>query len=288
MYGETIVFDEVDRVEQEIIVIGSDDEDAVEVDDVMEGTAGEKEIDREGYLVLLQRYSLLESATRAEGDCCPLAVLQSAFMADNDATLEMAQAYANDERCQKLRRDVEETIIKYRVFRNFLTDGTCRDIVRASSSYSLGALPDNGENWKLVARGYGTMARDGGLWFDEIAIRAMAVYLQRSITVVPPTSSLLFYPKQLRFNRGDDMEFFLVDKDKDGNNIRGSRRALNCRMNILCYDMFTESSFIPAEVKEDFNAVVINYSPTSKHYWCTQPFVCAVDCPVLPIYYRPN
>ena len=227
-------------------------------------TQGERRLSQDTVLQALGRSSKGYFSTPADGNCAPLAIDQTILSQSTyrhaHSSLRSKLVLAKAQRqLPHSRRNIEMAFHNNNDLTRLLSDDFCVASLGRTPNGLCGntGLPNDGTNWKIVASQYGKcfdpdgMGIRGGMWYDEPAIRATAVTLQRSIVVVPPTAPVYFYPKQLGTYR-----------------LQGTQQSFDAstEASIVCLDR--NGPFIPEEAFSTDTIVICHNG--SNHFWCTE------------------
>jgi len=262
-----------------------------------------------GNLTKLKRMDCGTAATLATGDSGPLAFLQSEYLLDHIHPNSMVHSvdFARDN-CDALRKDVRDIIYQEVYFQHILNDAFCRD------NYSFYKLPfkDDGLNWQVVADNFGLPFRMTGMPFDSVAMRAMAVAKNKSITVVPNVGAVIFFPSSAGekcfiigsskklvesiYPGGIECRCFIRRNTyiegsfrKHALHVDSMRTGKRRRFGDIVDDvdhMIEDECFIPTESIDD-DAIVLRWDgPLSTLFWCCRPFVdvCDMNVHALQVY----
>lgn len=203
-------------------------------------------------------------STPDDGNCAPLAIDQTVFCTTVYqrvcAQLRSRLALCAARRQLKTSRQRVEQIIRSNIhLQRLLPDERCAAILlRTPNGYGdVDNLPNNGENWKIIASQYGQIfgvndkGKTIGMWYDEPAIRATAIALQKNIVVVPPTSPVYFYPKDIGpFRLEGTSQEFKTDQEPS----------------IVCMTS-NASPFLPSQALLPDTIVICHNG--SNHFWYT-------------------
>ena len=146
--------------------------------------------------------------TPGDGDCAVTAVLQSKFYCDWHEHSEREHGAGNDEKVKKeasagvgLWREKVADMLSGRKYpslgmlasklRSFMSTAASRETLVSMDGDAVFKDIDS-----MITLGYGRRFRDGGMWFDEIGLRALAAVLQRDIVVVNETGCMFVYSSE--------------------------------------------------------------------------------------------
>ena len=220
-------------------------------------------ISQEQTLELLGRTTGGYFDTDPDGDCAVVASIQTKLYnaqaidgRQRNATAVKREALA---RCAHVRRLIEQAFCNNTGdIQQLLPDRRCaaylRDTVNAHVNET---LPDDGSNWRVLASLYGRNRRDGGVWLNEPAIRALAIVLMSDIVVVSMAGPVTVFPKHggLYHIVGTNQHY---DTDTDANYFCSTRRG---------------GVFIPATAFDPSTIVICHDSNglrQGSHFWCTR------------------
>lgn len=161
--------------------------------------------------------------------------------------------------CSQVRRLLQQVFVNnVEGIQSFLPDSRCTQYLRDTiNAHVRVTLPGGGDNWRVIAELYGKTRRNGGIWLNEPAIRALAIVLQADIVVISMVGPVIVYPKSGGFYQ-----------------IAGSTNRIDITTDTsyFCRSR-TDALFLPATIFNPTTIVIChdaNGLTRGSHFWCTQ------------------
>jgi len=204
---------------------------------------------------ILRRQHFGPASTKGDGECLLRAVLQTMVLGESNPqkSLQKASSFAEDN-IALLRESVCVEIMNNIEIQSYFNDNTFICMLNdLNTRRRCGQLIDQyGTDHFVFAQMFGTLYRDGGIWYNFVGIRCLAIYLDMNIACIDVNSDrLVVYPRKF-----------------GPYHIAGTSRCYKKdEVSIHCVDR--SGAFIPRFVF-DFDATLVLAYNGKDHFWFTQ------------------